>query len=199
LWKIEGANYAVLMGDLLYCTGLSSLLKGGSECYAALFVQKVQEVCRAEIHQELVSRGAAMDFDAYMKIVREKTGPFFAFLGYVCGNDDYALSKALESAGYLTGTAYQLADDLLDIIGNETVAGKTLGTDAVRHKSTLAAAYQGDGSAIMESIQATMGSALAALERWPGYHLALSDFFANDLQPVFDKCLYNAELSVKIA
>ena len=34
------------------------------------------------------------------------------------------------------GTAYQLADDILDASGNEAVSGKTLGRDAQRGKTT---------------------------------------------------------------
>ena len=41
-------------------------------------------------------------------------------------------------AGYRLGTAYQIADDILDGSQDESKAGKTLGTDRVRGKATAA-------------------------------------------------------------
>jgi octaprenyl-diphosphate synthase len=35
------------------------------------------------------------------------------------------------------GIAFQIADDLLDLLGDEAVAGKSLGTDLVKQKTTL--------------------------------------------------------------
>ena len=45
--------------------------------------------------------------------------------------------------GYRIGTAYQIADDLLDAVGDERVAAKTLGTDMRRRKFTLAHDFRG--------------------------------------------------------
>ena len=51
-----------------------------------------------------------------------------------------AVAGAYREAGYAIGTAYQLADDLLDETGSESAIGKTLGTDRSRNKFTLAQA-----------------------------------------------------------
>jgi geranylgeranyl pyrophosphate synthase len=189
LWKSRGSNYAVLAGDLLYLAGLSCLIADESQRYIRLFVQKVQEVCKAEIHQELISRETSLDVDVYLAVIRNKTGPFFAFLGYVCGNKDFELSKALEEAGYRIGTAYQIVDDMIDIMGMESRAGKTLGTDAARQKQTLPALFADDPEAITETVNGITGSAFMLLQRWPAAQKAVMDFVSHDLLPAVKPCL----------
>jgi heptaprenyl diphosphate synthase len=183
LWKSRGSNYAVLMGDLLYCAGLACLVAEESPQHVRLFIQKVQEVCRAEIQQELVSRGNEMELDVYLNIVRNKTGPFFAFLGFVCGNRDAELSKALEEAGYRIGTAYQIADDMIDRIGVEALAGKTLGTDAARQKYTFPAFFDDNTDAMTQLVNGMTDSAFMMLERWPALQQAVMDFVDQDMLP----------------
>jgi geranylgeranyl pyrophosphate synthase len=188
LWKMRGANYAVLMGDLLYCEALSMLLAEENRHIASRFVENVHEICVAEIKQELVCREKTPDVPTYVAMVRGKTGPLFGFLGRVCGGADAGLSAALEEAGYCTGTAYQLTDDLLDATGSEEAAGKTLGTDALRKKATLAGGLQQDGNEPLEPLIASaIKSAVTALEKWPGYQNGIAEFFAKDLGPVIRK------------
>src|SRR5207253_5160623 len=45
--------------------------------------------------------------------------------------------RGLKEFGRKLGTAYQIYDDCLDIVGNETQIGKTLGTDLRHGKLTL--------------------------------------------------------------
>jgi octaprenyl-diphosphate synthase len=45
--------------------------------------------------------------------------------------------EALARYGRSLGIAFQIADDLLDVVGSESAVGKTLGTDLEKHKPTL--------------------------------------------------------------
>ncbi len=47
------------------------------------------------------------------------------------------MAAKLASFGRNLGLAFQIADDLLDLVGNEDAAGKTLGTDLEQQKLTL--------------------------------------------------------------
>src|SRR5205823_2162212 len=47
------------------------------------------------------------------------------------------MAQRLTRYGRLLGTAFQVADDLLDLTGHEPTAGKTLGTDLQQQKLTL--------------------------------------------------------------
>ena len=50
---------------------------------------------------------------------------------------DAAIAKALARAGRALGIAFQIQDDLLDLIGVEDVVGKSLGKDLDKGKLTL--------------------------------------------------------------
>jgi len=187
LWRATGASGAILLGDLLLCEALKLLLEVDGGRYVAPFVDKLTEFCTAEIEQEIGLRGKPLDACTCQRLARGKTGPLFAFLGHACGGGERALCAALEEAGYLAGTAYQLADDLVDVLGEERVTGKTLGTDAERGKFTLAS-HSGDGAeATRERISRLYDAALARLSRWPHMRKRLAAFLADDLQPVFER------------
>ena len=47
------------------------------------------------------------------------------------------LAESLYDYGYQLGLAFQIADDLLDLTGDEQVTGKSLGTDLEKQKLTL--------------------------------------------------------------
>ncbi len=47
------------------------------------------------------------------------------------------MERNLEQFGRLLGIAFQVADDLLDLVGDERLAGKSLGTDLEKEKATL--------------------------------------------------------------
>ena len=75
-----------------------------------------------------------------MAIVDAKTAELCACaceLGaHLAGGDDEVVAR-LSAFGRNLGTAFQLADDLLDLEGNEAITGKSLGTDLAKHKITL--------------------------------------------------------------
>jgi len=140
LWKQVGATGAILLGDLYFSTAVDLLLSVGSLSTVTSFVRKVREVCAVEAAHELLLRGKTVDIQTSIRIARGKTGALFAFSAECCGGSDPALAATLAEVGYLVGTAYQIADDLVDECGSEAEAGKTLGTDRKRRKYTLAQA-----------------------------------------------------------
>lgn len=199
LWKSKGASAAVLIGDCLLCESMDILFDIEDGRYVKPFVMKLREACTAEAEQELLRRGECLNEAESLRIARGKTGPFFAFVGQVCGGEDEDLSLALEKAGYHVGTAYQIADDLIDIVGLDEIAGKTLGTDLSRGKFTIPMDNENVTTLVLERIFELSESALDCLNNWPRAREALADFFAIDLQPVLDKQTANSVLSMRLA
>jgi octaprenyl-diphosphate synthase len=69
-----------------------------------------------------------------------KTGELFALscdLGGYVSETSEARRHSLRKYGLALGTAYQLYDDCLDVLGSEATAGKTLGADLANGKMTL--------------------------------------------------------------
>jgi len=138
--------------------------------------------------EELMYRGKRLDESTCLRLARGKTGPLFAFIGRVCGEGDSALASALAEAGYLLGTAYQVADDLLDVVGDEQVAKKTLGTDMTGSKFTLAVVRHHETGRTHHWVSALCASALECVNRWRRVREAVSAFLFYDLQTVFERC-----------
>ena len=196
LWRLDGATAAVLFGDMLLCEAFGLVASTGQSRHVQTFAARVREVCEAEAEQELLL-GRQLDEATYLRLARGMTGPLFAFPAYVSGGDDARLSAALDEAGYRIGTAYQVADDLLDVAGSEASAGKTLGTDASRRKFTLANSAPDGRDVARRRVVELCASALDALAPWPETQRALSDFYAADLQPVFDRCIEGLDISAR--
>ena len=187
LWMTSSPSRAILTGDLLFCEAMNLLFKTANGRYLDNFVSKIREVCLSEIEHEIVLQGEQLNYATCIRIARGKTGPLFAFMGYVCGGDNKALSSALEEAGYYLGTAYQLADDLIDIVGDEHISGKSLHTDEKRGKYTFAKSLGADRNKIYTIIDDFCTSAAQCLEEWPHMKSAIEQFVNKDLQYVFNR------------
>ena len=196
LWRRTSASGAVLIGDLLMCEAIDLLLEVEGGRYLAPFVSKLREVCATEAEQELRLRGQRLDEATCLRIARGKTGPLFAFLGRVCGGGHASLARALEEAGYRVGAAYQLADDLLDCVGDADIAGKTLGTDCSRRKFTLAS--QG-GRRLRERMSELCRSAVTDLSPWPAAMEGLERFLEEDVRPLWAKQFGDVDLGLRCA
>ncbi len=184
VWRNTGCNGAILLGDLLISEALDLIGSVEKGAYLRAFIGKIREVCQAEAEAELRWRGRRADEATCLRLARYKTGPLFAFAASVCGGHRQPLSGALEEAGYYIGTAYQLADDLIDVTGNERTVGKTLGLDRSQRKYTLAQGSGQDRRRTRERIRELCLSTLTCLKAHPHARRAAGRFIARDLQPL---------------
>lgn len=189
LWQEAGPSGAILIGDLLLCEATDLILLTENGRYLPAFVSKLKEVVRGEAEQELLFRGRKVNAETSLQLARGKTGPLFAFVAGVCGGEDETLTELLTEAGYRIGTAYQLADDLLDIYGSQEVAGKTLGTDLLRRKYTLPQASDSGKQITQETIDQMCTSAVELLKDYPEAQAGLTEFLTLDLEPILKKFL----------
>lgn len=135
-----GNALSVLVGDCLFAQALtlSTNFKNGEISRA--IAQAAREVCSGEIIQTQRRFDLHLAIDEYLRILEMKTGALFAVaaeLGAVINEVPAATARALKGFGMKVGTAYQIYDDCLDIAGNESIIGKTLGTDLRKGKLTL--------------------------------------------------------------
>src|SRR5205085_9332585 len=76
----------------------------------------------------------------YLEIIEAKTAELTAVsckLGTLFADGDESLAEQMDGFGRNLGVAFQIADDLLDVQGEETATGKSLGTDLEKQKPTL--------------------------------------------------------------
>ena len=94
-----------------------------------------------------------------------KTGALLKFsveAGATLGGATGPIFAALSRYGQALGTAFQIADDLLDAEGDEEALGKRAGKDAARGKATLVAAI--GASAARAELARLVDEALAAID-----------------------------------
>ncbi len=135
-----GNHAAVLLGDFLFAAafGLSSNLEDPLASRYLAWISGV--VCQGEIMQIIETGNLDLREEDYMEIIEKKTAYLFAASARVGAEYVDAPREsvdALADYGMRLGTAFQIIDDCLDLVGDEERVGKTLGTDVRQGKVTL--------------------------------------------------------------
>jgi octaprenyl-diphosphate synthase len=131
---------SVLVGDFLFTHAfyLASSLKTTFACQTIGRATNI--VCAGELRQ-INSRGNfALGESEYISIIEAKTAELCACccrLGAHYAGAAPQCEDALDRFGRNLGIAFQIADDLLDLVGDELSMGKSLGTDLEKQKPTL--------------------------------------------------------------
>ncbi|MDX1295425.1 MAG: polyprenyl synthetase family protein, partial [Sulfurimonadaceae bacterium] len=136
----EGSKTAVMLGDILYSKAFSSLVafdrevaRCVAEAVTALSVGEMQDVRMADTFND--------DADTYMAMLYNKTASLIEAsaksAALLSGKDagKYALY------GKNLGLAFQIIDDILDIVSDEATLGKPALNDYVEGKCTLPYIY----------------------------------------------------------
>ena len=186
-WKKHGTNGAILFGDLMMFRALSLLVESDRPDLLKELIDMTGEVCRSEAEQELILRGTPGTWKECEQIARFKTGSLFAFAAVAGGSGNVEEADALREAGFILGTAYQLADDILDASGNEEVSGKTLGRDAQRGKTTAITATAGAPTDPADYLFGLLKDASERLKPWDRLQAAWDGYMETEFQPIISK------------
>lgn len=136
-WDNEAA---VLLGDFLFTHAFFLASTTGSTTACRLIGQATNRVCEGEIKQKGSRGNLDLCEDEYFQIVEGKTAALTECscqLGALFAGASDDATRRLSEYGRLLGIAFQIADDLLDVVGEQGVVGKTLGTDLEKQKPTL--------------------------------------------------------------
>ncbi len=131
---------AVLLGDFLYARAFQRSTELSSRLCSAKLSSTTQVICAGEIDQAAGRWDFEMTQERYETIAGAKTAALYsaaAELGarYPGGREE--VGYELGRFGWEIGLAFQLIDDLLDVVGDESVVGKTVGNDVDDGKVTL--------------------------------------------------------------
>ena len=136
-WDNEAS---VLLGDFLFTHAfhLASTLDTTFGCRR--IGRATNLVCEGELRQK-GSRGDFRLSEAeYLAIIEAKTAELTACsceLGAWYAGADEGCAARCGAYGRDLGIAFQIADDVLDLVGDESTTGKSLGTDLAKQKPTL--------------------------------------------------------------
>ena len=134
-----GNKTSILFGDLLFTHAfhLASTVDGRA---CRLIGHATNRVCAGELQQVAHRGNLHLTEPEYFQILDGKTAALTevsARLGALYAGATEQVADDLAAYGHNLGMAFQVADDLLDLTGDELTAGKTLGTDLDQQKLTL--------------------------------------------------------------
>jgi octaprenyl-diphosphate synthase len=188
-WKEKSISGAILLGDLMICKAVQMLEEIENRRLGGMLVNLSAEMCDAEVEQELITRGVPGDWEKSVSMIRRKTGSLFAFAANAADSAPGKRADALLEAGYQIGTAFQMADDLMDASGGSVRDGKDLGQDAARGKLTSVSAINTEKARTRQGISDLYKSSLALLAPWPPVQATWNQYLTADMGPVIDKFL----------
>ncbi len=139
-----GNETAVLLGDYLFTHAFHLAASLDSTRACRWIGHATNKVCEGEMQQVHHRGNLDLDETDYLEIIDGKTAELTAVscrLGASYAGAPDATVAALDRYGRNLGIAFQIADDVLDIWGDERVTGKSLGTDLEKQKLTLPVIY----------------------------------------------------------
>ncbi|MFH1998953.1 MAG: polyprenyl synthetase family protein, partial [Planctomycetota bacterium] len=138
--QLQGNHVSVLLGDLVYARAFGLSLQLSTPLASQRLAIVTETICTGEIEQTFRRGTFQLPEAVYFSIIEAKTASLYGAAcslsaAYSDGSDEIVL--AMEQYGLKLGIAFQIIDDCLDIMGEEKVVGKSLGTDAEKGKMTL--------------------------------------------------------------
>ena len=116
---------------------------------------------------DVKNEGSRLDGESLLKMYSMKTGALIKCaceMGVICAGRDDMLPVA-EEYGECLGLAFQIVDDILDIIADEKLLGKPVHSDEEQNKSTYPAIFGLE--AAKEKAAELTDRAMAAIEKLP--------------------------------
>jgi geranylgeranyl diphosphate synthase type II len=144
--KVYGDGMAILAGDGLLTAAFGSMLSQ-NKIDPAVLVTVVAEIAAAAGAAgmvggqavDLVSEGQALDAKTLEYMHQAKTGALFKAAlraGAMLAGGSIAQVAALTQYAEHFGLAFQITDDILDVVGSQEKIGKPVGSDIRNHKVT---------------------------------------------------------------
>jgi geranylgeranyl diphosphate synthase type II len=136
-------NVALLAGDALLAFAYRALLRTKSthiQEISKIFTEGVVTICEGQALDKEFETRHRVHVNEYLMMIEKKTGKLVSIaaqLGALIGNAAPADLEALRQYGEYVGRAFQIQDDLLDIVADEKEFGKTIGGDLVEGKKTF--------------------------------------------------------------
>ncbi len=136
-------NVAILSGDGLVALSYRYLMSCNHPRIAEIgrnFSDALLELCEGQALDKEFENRWDVTVDDYFAMIRKKTAVLIALctqIGAIFGNGAREQIENLREYGLNMGMAFQIQDDLLDIMADEKTLGKDWGSDIVQHKKTF--------------------------------------------------------------
>jgi geranylgeranyl diphosphate synthase type II len=135
-------NAAILVGDELIGLSYRSLLRTKSKRIDEIlqaFTDGVIEVCEGQALDKEYENSNEVSLDDYVIMIRKKTAELLrisAVMGAIIADAKSDEIETISSYSKYLGLAFQVQDDLLDVVADENEFGKKIGGDILEKKKT---------------------------------------------------------------
>ena len=137
IWKNK---IAVLMGDFMLSKALINMVGLRDFSALQLIADTAEKLSAGEILQIEKSLIKSMTKKVYYEMIYQKTASLVSTsceLGAITSTGQEKDRKSMMTYGTKLGMAFQVKDDLFDLLGNEKQTGKDMGADVKRNMLTL--------------------------------------------------------------
>jgi geranylgeranyl pyrophosphate synthase len=154
-----GRTFALLTGDFLFTKVYELMAPYGNQMnkeFAAATVALVE----GETLQAYAAKTNTLDRETYTKVIAKKSAVLFSMaakVGGMLGGATPEQLKAFDSYGFNIGLAFQIVDDILDLIADSQALGKDAGIDIAQGRGLAVAiggskhgSGNGNGVALLE-------------------------------------------------
>jgi heptaprenyl diphosphate synthase len=131
---------AMYTGDYIYGKALSIVTELGDPLIHQILSKAMVQMCIGEMEQIRDFFNTEQTVRSYLLRIRRKTALLIAVscqLGAIAAGADRHIANRLYRFGYNVGMAFQIRDDLLDLLGTEKQIGKPPGSDIRQGNITL--------------------------------------------------------------
>jgi octaprenyl-diphosphate synthase len=137
IWKNK---ISILVGDFMFSKALSNMVSLRNFDALELLSTTAERLSQGEILQIEKALKKEMTEDIYYQMVGDKTASLFSAtceIGAITAGADIEERKAMAIFGEKLGIAFQIRDDLFDIMGTVDAIGKPIGFDVKKNMLTL--------------------------------------------------------------
>ena len=139
-----GINEAIISGDAMSIMAYDYIMKNCNDEHLRevlnIFNKTSLDICVGQQMDMEFEKCASVESEQYIEMIRLKTAVFLGMalqIGARIGGASSDEAQSMFEYGQSLGIAFQIQDDLLDLIGDQDKVGKIKGGDLIRNKKTF--------------------------------------------------------------
>ncbi|HEX2987696.1 MAG TPA: polyprenyl synthetase family protein, partial [Chloroflexota bacterium] len=135
-------SIAVLVGDFMFAQAADHAVRTEDFRVITRFTRAAMTILGGQIDESWANGSLGMTKEQYFQRIGNKTAALFALSaegGAILSGASQPVIEAVKQYGHLMGLAFQIVDDILDVVGDEATLGKPVGSDVRQGTVTLPA------------------------------------------------------------
>ncbi len=160
----EGPERAIAVGDYYFAKATRLIAQIGNAGVTSAVAEALEAICASQIDDVALRGTYPGDRESYMRVIRGKTASLFSAAcasGALLSEASGEVVGALRRYGDLVGTAFQMADDVIDF---SPTSGKTVGLDIKQRVLSLPLIYAAEDRVVGPEVRALLAGSLGDAE-----------------------------------